>query len=207
MLRGLALIAIISLACAGTAPSDPGQTRLSDLGYAAVVPTGWFAIGKREYAGLEADMDSLLSSALNSPAAAPALAQARDNIRSGQVEFLLPEGKAPDSYDNVNVQVAKGRLPPLGADVSAVCDPMSGGLSAAFGRPVTVYRCELLRVASHTSLVIESDGFFESSRMIQYHLSRSPGKLLTVTGTFAKDTFESRSAAVDTFVRSIAFPQ
>ena len=206
-LGGVRTSALLLALIVGCATAQQPHVRVSSLGYTGVVPPGWIAIGQREIAGHEAELDAAISGSVDEAAGGEALSRMRENIRSGNIEYLVPETRPANSFDNINVQLTGGQIPPLGTDITALCDPLPRQLSTVFRRQITVHRCSLVLVANHPAVVIEADGGYEDSVVLEYVLNHSPGKVLTITATLSVSTVESYRPAVRSFVESVVLPE
>ena len=208
MSRASTLILAFVLGCAGV-PSQ--HIRVSSLGYTAAVPPGWAAIGRDELAGHEVELESAFESqvprSLDRATGGQAMTRIKQSIREGKIDFLVPSPRAEGSYENINVQVFRGWVPPIGTDIRSLCDPLAADMSQAFGRPIIVHTCSLQQVANEPAIVVESDGVYEGSLLLQYHLNHSPGKILTITATLRAASADSFRPLVRDFVESVSFPK
>jgi hypothetical protein len=205
-LRGWQLaIALGSLLWASTVFAGPYE---SPFGFSIDLPQDWIVLSGKE---LEQNPDLFKAGldALSTSMDPAMLRMIKQQIVSGAMEMYFYQGdrigKPLATVANINVNKGIGQVPKTKPEVRHFCEEYPKLFETVMHKKIELRACEERELPSGAAIYMNSTGFREGTRTVQYEIAKSFSVYITVTGTFSESVLPEMNEQFEKIVRSIKF--
>ena len=193
------VLTILLLALMATPATARSYT--SSFGFSTDVPSYWLVLSRKEIQ----DKSELFEGGKTAGLDPSIWAAIQEQIKAGLIEYWYDMRPDVEKFaDNINVRQEPGWLPPR-KEVGAVCASLPEQLSAAFGRPIDLHACKLVKMGPHDTLFLDFDGVLPGTRSMQYQVQRSEGVQIQLTATCIEERVAKVQPDLDAAVKAIKY--